>query len=245
MIDYFDYYTSKYDMNDERIRLKYNHSYRVMALQEKYAKLLGFSDEDVKIAKAIGLLHDIGRFEQLRVYNSFSDIDTVDHADYSVVQLFDKNEIEKFDIPKEWYEIIKFSIKNHNKFKIEDCTDDRVLMHAKLIRDTDKIDILYLLGELKELNTKAIDEPVTDKIIESIMNERSSLRSDEKNSNDRIATKFTFAFDINNDICLKEIKKNITSFYKQIDGEKYFKKIYEKIINYCDERIELYERNGN
>ena len=34
----FDEYVSHYDMNDENIALKYNHSYRVMELNERYAR---------------------------------------------------------------------------------------------------------------------------------------------------------------------------------------------------------------
>ena len=68
MLEEFEKYTSNYDMDDVNIKLKYDHSYRVMNLSRKYATLLGFSNKDVELAALIGLLHDIGRFEQLRVY---------------------------------------------------------------------------------------------------------------------------------------------------------------------------------
>ncbi len=38
----FDEYVSNYDISNDYIKLKYNHSYRVMKLQEKYAKKLHF-----------------------------------------------------------------------------------------------------------------------------------------------------------------------------------------------------------
>ena len=47
MLEAFDKYVSNYDLNDEKIKLKYNHSIRVMEQMVKYAKLLGFSEEDV------------------------------------------------------------------------------------------------------------------------------------------------------------------------------------------------------
>lgn len=59
-----------------------------MALNKKYAKLLGFNEEDIYLAEIIGLLHDFGRFEQLRKYHSYNDATTIDHADYSIEQLF-------------------------------------------------------------------------------------------------------------------------------------------------------------
>lgn len=214
-----------------------------MNLSEKYAKLLGFNDYDIKLSKVIGLLHDIGRFEQLRVYHSFSDKDTIDHADYSVQQLFDKGLIKEFWKNEDDYEIIKLSIKYHNKHTLPNNLDDKISMHAKLIRDIDKLDIIYLLGFLGELNTKAIDEPINKEIYNSIMNNETAKYKDIKNKNDSIACQFAYAFDINNDICLKEFKDNLYYFYKQIDSEKHFKKIFDEINNYIDERIDKNVRN--
>ena len=90
MLEEFTKYVNNYDMNDENIRLKYNHSIRVMELSRKYAQILGFNDEDIYLATLIGLLHDIGRFEQLKVYHSYNDRETIDHAEYGIEQLFDK-----------------------------------------------------------------------------------------------------------------------------------------------------------
>lgn len=241
----FDNYVSNYDLDDLNIKLKYNHSYRVMRLQEKYAKLLNFSDDDIELAKLIGLLHDIGRFEQLKVYNTYNDGLSVDHADYSVEQLFDKNQIENFTKRKDWYPIIKFAIQNHNKHLIEKVDDERVLMHAKLIRDTDKIDIIYLLGVLDELKSRATDEPIDLDVIESIKQHKTAKRKDNHTKNDKYAIQMAFTFDIYNDICLKEFKENFKVYYKRLNGEKIFKDIYTEIIKYIDERIEKYERNRN
>jgi hypothetical protein len=243
MLEEFEKYTNNYDMNDVNIKLKYDHSYRVMNLSRKYANLLGFSTKDVELAALIGLLHDIGRFEQLRVYHSYNDRKTIDHADYSVVQLFDKNQIEKFTKNEQDYEIIKFAIKNHNKYMLPEIDDERAIMHAKLIRDTDKIDILYLLGMLKELNQKADDTPLSKEVIDCIRNHETVDRKYAVSKNDCIAIQFAFVFDIYNDACLEEIKTNIKYFYKQIGKEEIFKEIYEIINNYIDERIDNNVRN--
>ena len=243
MLEEFEKYVSNYDMSDENILLKYNHSYRVMNLSKKYATLLGFSDEDIKLASLIGLLHDIGRFEQLRVYKSYIDSKTIDHADYSITQLFNKNEIEKFTKNKEDYEIIKFAIKNHNKFSIPETDNERMLMHAKLIRDTDKIDILYLLGKLGELNVKGNNSPLSEEVIKSIKKNETIDRKYTVSKNDRLVTQMAFAFDIYNDICLNEIKKNMKYFYKQIDKPEVFKETYEIVNKYIDERIDKNVRN--
>ena len=53
MLEEFTKYVNNYDMNDENIRLKYNHSIRVMELSHKYAQILGFNDEDIYLATLI------------------------------------------------------------------------------------------------------------------------------------------------------------------------------------------------
>lgn len=238
MLEEFKKYVSDYDINDENIKLKYNHSLRVMELSEKYALILGFNEEDVKLAKLIGLLHDFGRFEQLRVYNSYNDRETINHADYSVEQLFDKGFIRNFTEKQEDYEIIKFAIKYHNKYHLPHVNNERMMKHAKLIRDTDKIDIIYLLGFLGELNYKASDEKISTEVLNGFNNHESIDYKYIKNKNDKLATTFGYVFDIYNVECLPEIKQNLAYFYKQIDGEKYFKEIFEIVNKYIDERID-------
>jgi putative nucleotidyltransferase with HDIG domain len=149
MLEAFNEYVSTYDLNNRDIKLKYNHSIRVMNLSKKYAKEIGFNEEDVKLATLIGLLHDIGRFEQLKVYNSYDDSKTIDHADYGVKILFDDNLIARFTNNKKDYNVIRDAIKYHNKLALPKL-DTRTLKFARLIRDVDKIDIVYLMGKLNE-----------------------------------------------------------------------------------------------
>lgn len=53
MLDEFKKYVSNYDLNDSKIRLKYNHCIRVMNLSYKYATILGFSRDDIELATLI------------------------------------------------------------------------------------------------------------------------------------------------------------------------------------------------
>lgn len=235
MIDAFDKYVQLYDLNNYNLKSKYNHSYRVMNLNKKYAKLLNFNQEDVSIATAIGLLHDIGRFEQYKQFESFDDSKTIDHADYSIKMLFDKNHIEKFKIDKNYYDIIKFAIQNHNKISIQNTNNPQKLMHAKLIRDTDKIDITYIFAhEVKHLDT---NNPISKDVLDDIRNHRIVNRKHCQNRNDNLSVYFAFAFDINFDECLPELKNNIDLLYQKITNKKLFEEIYNIIINYIEKRL--------
>lgn len=94
--DTFKKYTDNYDTSDEKIKLKVDHTYRVAALSERIAESLGLNKEDTDLAWIIGMLHDIGRFEQLKNYGTFSDADSIDHAHYGVKLLFDEGLMWKF-----------------------------------------------------------------------------------------------------------------------------------------------------
>lgn len=166
----FKKYTDNYDTSDEKIKLKVDHTYRVAALSERIARSLGLGDDDTNLAWLIGMLHDIGRFEQLKNYGTFSDAESIDHAHYGVELLFEDGLIEKFasenaakdlkgtkdlketavkseNKEKETKEIseldiLRTAIWNHSAYRVEEGLTDRVKMFCNIIRDADKIDIL-------------------------------------------------------------------------------------------------------
>ena len=75
----FARYTNEYKADDSRALLKIKHTYKVAQYCEEIAKNLCFSKDDVDVAWLVGLLHDVGRFEQLRRYGTFNDQKSVDH----------------------------------------------------------------------------------------------------------------------------------------------------------------------
>ena len=144
----FDNYLKNYDMNKKQIRYKYHHSYRVKDLMKKLSDNLQLSDKEKEVAEVIGLLHDIGRFEQIKKYGDCSDTKTgIDHADESCIYLFDNGHIRDFYDDEEYYKIIEYAIKNHNKFEIDSNLDEKSLFFTKMIRDMDKVDIYKVITD--------------------------------------------------------------------------------------------------
>lgn len=76
--------------------MKIDHTYRVAALCARIAQSLALPPEDVDLAWLSGILHDVGRFEQLRRYNTFIDAQSVSHAALSVAVLFDEGRIRDY-----------------------------------------------------------------------------------------------------------------------------------------------------
>ena len=92
----FKEYLKKYNLEDGSIKLKIKHTYEVVKKSEYISKELELDEENIELAKLIALLHDIGRFEQVKQINDFSDSKSFDHADYGVEVLFNDNLIREF-----------------------------------------------------------------------------------------------------------------------------------------------------
>ena len=65
----FEHYLDGYDRNNDKVRLKIIHTYGVVHDMEDICRRMNLSLEDTELAKIIALLHDIGRFEQLKRLN--------------------------------------------------------------------------------------------------------------------------------------------------------------------------------
>ena len=96
VINAFAEYVRNYDPSDEKIKLKIDHTYRVAGLCQRIAESLGLSEPDVDIAWLLGMLHDIGRFEQIMRFGTFNDVQSVDHAEFGADLLFKEGLIRKF-----------------------------------------------------------------------------------------------------------------------------------------------------
>lgn len=245
MLEQFYAYVQQYDLENVDIRSKYNHSLRVMDSMLKYAKLLDYSDDDIALCRVIGLLHDIGRFEQLKVYHTYVDYKSVDHADYSVLQLFDKGEIRRFCTKEEWYPIISFAIANHNKIVLPKCEDERTLRIARLLRDVDKMDVIYTIGVLQELSHQANEMAISPRVKECVIQHKTIDVHFAEHYNDRLVIQLAFVFDIYHDVVLKEYREYFDAYYHTVFCAYPIDDVYEEITKYIDERIEKYERNRN
>ena len=60
----FKKYVSNYDITDPNVELKIEHTYRVADVALEVSKAIGENEENQQLAELIGILHDIGRFEQ-------------------------------------------------------------------------------------------------------------------------------------------------------------------------------------
>lgn len=133
----FDAFLSNYDLSDSKVQLKKEHTFHVAQNCEWIAKRCGFNAQEIQLAWLLGILHDIGRFEQLKRYETFYDALSCNHAFLSA----DLIKEGYFTISEEDKKLIDFCVRWHNAYAIPACEAYTAKM-AHLLRDADKIDIL-------------------------------------------------------------------------------------------------------
>ncbi|MBN1780276.1 HD domain-containing protein [bacterium] len=129
----------------KQMQLKYDHSYRVMQEMHKLARLMNLKTDEIAFAGILGLLHDIGRFEQYHRYRTFLDRISENHAALGV-QILKKGNVFKA-VPDDVRELIYFSISCHNVKSISDEIEGNFRFYSQMLRDADKLDIYYLITE--------------------------------------------------------------------------------------------------
>ena len=221
IIKKFDEYVSNYSPDNERIKLKIEHIKRVAINSEIIAKSLNLSQDDINLAIAIGYFHDIGRFEQVRIANTFSDRDSkINHGEQSVKVLFENNFIREFIEDAQYDDIIKIAVLNHNKAHIDDNLSEKALLFSKIIRDADKLDI-YNTITLENYTNEAIfwyDDftcsEINEEMLNDFINNHFCYYSKVKNNADVCLCFFAYIFDLNFAISYKIIsdKKYLERF---------------------------------
>ena len=206
-------YLNQYDIENGSIKLKVIHTFEVVKKSEYIAKGLNLYLEDIELAKTIALLHDIGRFEQIRKFGFFNNKE-LEHAKFGVIVLFEDGLIRNFVKEEKYDNIIKKAIYNHNKYAIEEGLNDKELLHCKIIRDADKLDNFRIRTKDKFedmfpsiYNKETINtETISFKVYNDFMNEKCIELKDRKTIIDYWVCVLAFIFDLNFDISLKYVK---------------------------------------
>ena len=147
--DWFLDYTNRFHSPDQEVEkniiLKISHTFRVCDNISIIAESLGMGREDLALAEILALFHDIGRFEQLKVFGSFNDRITVDHAKLGLEVLSSSGVLD--GLPGQERRLLCRAIWLHNKYEIPETERADTILFSRLIRDADKLDILGVINE--------------------------------------------------------------------------------------------------
>lgn len=247
----FEAYLSEFDQSDPKILLKKTHTYETVKVCEYLAKELGLSAEDRMLALLIGLLHDVGRFTQLRMFNSYDDRN-LDHAKAGVQCLFEQGRIRDYIDTDQYDEIIRKAILYHSVFRIEDVSmSERERLHAQIIRDADKLDNFRVKLEepMEAILGKSEDEvgmeTISDGVYETMLSHKTILRNERITNMDVWVSFQAFVFGLyfpeshrylqKHDL----IRKNIHRIpYGNPDTSRRMEVIEKELLDYNDSRAE-------
>lgn len=184
----FREYVNQYDAADEKVKLKIGHTYRVADLCERIAVSERMEREEADLAWLLGMLHDIGRFEQLRRFHTFIDAESIDHAALGADILFGREgeheetrqldstqenvkRIRQYIYEEEEDELIETAIRVHSAYRIPENLSERTAKFCHILRDADKIDILRVNMEtpLEEIYNTTTEELKTSTVSEQVM----------------------------------------------------------------------------
>lgn len=237
--DEFDKYAMSFNFEEDMIAYKYNHSYRVMHQSDEISYSLNLDEDDNYLACLIGLLHDFARFEQWTKYKSFDDKKTFDHGDEALKLLFDDGLIKNYKLSNDNYDIVKKAIKYHNKYSIPEGLSVKEKLHCQIIRDADKLDILYAFSNPRILEIKEDDSLINDKVKDDFLNHKVIKSSDVKSANDKIVLFLSFVYDINYDYSRSTILENkyYEKMFDEIKDKDKFKPYFDEAINYLKESV--------
>ncbi len=220
-------YLKDFDTKDEKIALKVSHTYRVERMAGEIAGRLNLSEEDIKLARLIGLLHDIGRFVQLKETGSFDD-SIIPHAVLSNRILFDEGYIRRFIDDDHYDKIIFESIKNHGLFKYDISLEDKELLHTKIIRDADKLDNFHtkLIEKMETMLDVSVEElemeEISDYGYDTFMKHEPLVNSMRKTHLDMWISYIAYIYDLNFDISKKIVVEHdyINRLFKRVSCKK-------------------------
>mgnify|MGYP003565006569 CR=1 FL=1 len=205
---WFNRYVAQYhDLSGDGVKpilLKEQHTKRTCTEIVLVGRKPGLSGEDLLLAEAVALFHDIGRFPQWKRYGTFIDSGSADHA------LLGLDVVSRYKIlariPPEEQELICEAIRHHNLRELPTSLSQRQYLFSGLLRDADKLDIWGLViseleGRGNLIETLAGYIPISDSFSRHIVAELKEGKvpdfSSVRNRNDMILLRLGWVFDLN------------------------------------------------
>jgi len=237
---WFESYVRPFKKGDAAARhnilLKEEHIFRVVEETATLGREIGLGLQELALAKTIALLHDIGRFEQYALYNTFADGRSVNHAELGVAILGRTGILSGCAASRQ--DLILRAILYHNRAVLPSEESDECLFYTRLLRDADKLDIWRVVTdyyhradctrnpaiELDLPDTPGVSAPVFEAMMQKKIVETRHMR----NLNDFKLLQMGWIFDI-----------NFPPTFRHVRERRYLEKIRASLPD-CAEIEEIY-----
>ena len=232
---------------DRNILLKQEHTRRVCFEITALARELDTEENGRRIAEVSALLHDIGRFEQYRKYQTFADYETENHAELGL-RVIDRHELLKAVDPEE-RELVRRAILHHNLAAVPEEASAKQKFFSGLLRDADKLDIWKVVTdyysrqdrqrngaiELDLPDTPGISEGVYQNIIQQLIVDFVHIY----NLNDFKLVQVGWVFDINFTATLNKLRQRryLDKIRAVLPENPRIERAFETVQQYIDRRL--------
>jgi len=123
--------------------LKLEHTHCVVADAKRIMAGEAWREDRCVMGEACALLHDTGRYSQLKEFGTFQDAKSIDHAQRAVEVIEAEGWLK--ELPEADRKTILMAVGLHNKREIPPSVDAEVAAYAHLVRDADKLDIFRVM----------------------------------------------------------------------------------------------------
>ncbi len=203
--DYVGGFRSDDPYIEKNYHLKEHHSRRVCGFCMAIARSLELPPEKLHMAEAVGLFHDIGRFEQFEKYRTYSDKISENHAELGA-RVLEREKVFDF-LSSTLKAVLIKGVRYHNRKDLPEGEDEETLFYAKLVRDADKLDILRILSEYYHSDERGSnpaldldlpeDPEIAPAVVDDIMNRRCVNMANIKTAHDFRLLQTSWVFDFN------------------------------------------------
>lgn len=209
ILSWFNEYTQPFLNSDQfetrAATLKSVHTHLVVENNGLICDSISIDTELRCLSNIIALLHDIGRFEQFKRFQTFADRHSVNHADLGV-QIIEQHDVLK-SLDNDHQKLIKNAILLHNVQSLPKETSGTQKLLCQLIRDADKLDIYRIVSEHYKnpdsSNSSIIgigiseENSISEEIIAAVCAKKSVDFSIMKTINDFKLVQLGWVFDLN------------------------------------------------
>lgn len=123
--------------------LKLQHTRCVVADAKRIMAGEAWGEDVCVMGEACALLHDTGRYSQLKEFGTFQDAKSIDHAQRAVEVIEAEGWLNGLSAAER--ETMLMSVALHNKREISPAVTAEVAAHVHLVRDADKLDIFRVM----------------------------------------------------------------------------------------------------
>lgn len=249
--NWFDAYCASFSTpvpeDQLNITIKRDHTREVCENAVRIARDLGLDQEGVLLAEAIALFHDVGRFPQYRRYKTYNDSRSTNHAALGAKVLLENNVLRA--LPKHEQDLIVRSVTLHNVYALPEQVEADLLLHVKLVRDADKLDIWRVFLEYysrnhEERQATAValglpDSPeYSSEVLACLLRGTMIKMSELRTLNDFKLLQVSWIYDLNFACSLRLVRERdiLNKMAKNLPDSRDVRRAVDKVRTYLDEK---------